>query len=73
MGLSWHGVEKSESENLGGNNIFENAERKNNFEVEKVGRKNSVIWNHNYSNLIQIDTNHANSNQLIPENSTNIG
>ena len=28
-----------ESENIGGNKIFENAERKNNFEVEKLGAK----------------------------------
>ena len=48
--LSWNGAEKSESENLGGNHIFENAERKNIFEVEKVGRKNSVIFNHKDSN-----------------------
>ena len=43
MGFSWHGVEKSESENLGGNNIFENAERKNNFEGENVGAKNLLF------------------------------
>ena len=42
-GLPWHIAAKSESENIGGNNIFENAERENNFEVEKVGHKNSVI------------------------------
>ena len=48
--LSWNGAEKSEIENLGGNHIFENAERKNIFEVEKVGRKNSFIFNHKDSN-----------------------
>ena len=40
---------KSENENLGGNNIFENSKPENNFEVGKVGRGNSVIWNHKYS------------------------
>ena len=38
-GLPWHGEVKSESENLDGNNFFKNAERKNNFEVEKLGAK----------------------------------
>ena len=55
------------------NNIFENSERKNNFWVEKVGRENSVIWYHKYSNSIHVDTNHADYNQLIPEYSTSIG
>ena len=32
-GLVWHGKMKSESENLRGNKIFENAERQNNFKV----------------------------------------
>ena len=36
----------SKSENLEGRHLFRNAERKNNFEKEKVGRKNSVIWYH---------------------------
>ena len=33
-GFLWHGAVKSESENIGGNKIFETAERKNNFEVK---------------------------------------
>ena len=36
---------KSESENLRGNTILVNSERENNSEVEKVGRKSTVIWN----------------------------
>ena len=32
-------IVKSEIENLGGNSIFENSERKNNFEVERLGKK----------------------------------
>ena len=68
-----HSAAKSESENLGGNRIFENAEHKNNFEVEKVGRKNSAIWNHKDSNSIDVDPNHTNLNQHITADSTNIG
>ena len=71
----WHGASKSESENLGGNNGFENAERKNNFEVEKVGRKNSVILNHidfNHINTNSDNSNHANLNQFIQDDSTTI-
>ena len=37
---SWLGKEKSESEKFGGNNILENAELKNNFEVGRVEHKN---------------------------------
>ena len=78
--LSWHGAERSENENLGGNNIFENAERKSNFEVGKVGRKNSVTFNHvdlNHINtdlnpLNQVDSNIADPNQSIPINLTAI-
>ena len=47
---SWHDTIKSESkktaENLKGNKIFKSAERKNNFEVEKIGRKTYVDCNH---------------------------
>ena len=39
MGSLWQGADKIESENHGGNNISENAERKNSFGVEKVGHK----------------------------------
>ena len=39
-GLSWYGTTKNESknlvENLRGNKIFKNAERENNFKVEKL-------------------------------------
>ena len=54
-GLPYHGTIKSESEilveNIRDNKIFKNAERENNFEIEKVGRKNSVNWNHTNSIL----------------------
>ena len=59
-GLPWNVAEKSEIENLGGTNIFENAERENSSEVEKAGRKNSVNWDNTYSvsiNEIQITPN----------------
>ena len=68
--LLWHVGAKIESENLGGSNIFENDERKNNFEVENFGRKSFVIWNHKDSDLIHVCLIHANSNQLIPDNLT---
>ena len=45
---------------------------KTNFEVEKVGNKNSLICGHKDYDLIHIDKNHADSNQLILVNSTNI-
>ena len=38
-GLPWYGTKKSENENLRGNKIFENTERRNNSKVEKIGRK----------------------------------
>ena len=69
----WHGTAKSESENPGGNRIFENDERKNNFEFKKDGHKNSAIWNHKDSDLIHIDPNHTESNQPIPDDFSNIG
>ena len=72
-GSSWHGTAKNERENLGGNIIFENYERENKFEVEIVGRKNSVIWNHTYSNSIHVDLNHVDRNKLIPADLINIG
>ena len=56
----WHCTEKSESKHPGYNIIFENAERENNFEVEKVGRKRSVIFNHVDSNHINTNSNHSN-------------
>ena len=70
-GSPWHGAAKSE--NLGGNKIFENAECENNFKVEKVGPKHSVIFNHKDSNWIHVDPNHTTPNQPIPSNSTNNG
>ena len=60
------------SENLGGKTIFENAEHKMYFEVEIFGRKNSVVWNHKYSDSIHVDPNHVDSNQFITANLTNI-
>ena len=71
-GLSWNGSEKRESENLGGKKIFQNAESKNNFEVEKVERKSSVIWNHKYSDLIHNYHIRTDLNQTRPDNSKNI-
>ena len=76
---AWHGTLKSESEKLTRKKI-ENAEYKNNSKVEKVGRKNSVTWNHTgsilnwnlkYPESIHFDTNHTNSNQPITASSTN--
>ena len=60
-GSPCHGAAKSEGENLGGNKNFENTEQENNFEAEKVGRKNSVIWNQNDSDSIHVDLNHIKS------------
>ena len=52
---SWHDTMKIESENLvenlRDNKIFNNDKFENNSEVEKVGRKNSVNWNHTKSIL----------------------
>ena len=49
-GLQYHFKIKIEGENLvenlRDNNIFKNNDRENNYETEKVGRKNSVRWNH---------------------------
>ena len=53
--------------------FFENADRENNFEVEKVGLNNSVIWNHWDSYSILVDLNQTNSDQPIPANLKNIG
>ena len=85
-GVTWHGTIKNESENLveniRGNNTIKNAEHKNNFEVKKVGHKQTVNWNktesildlnQKYSDLINIDPNHTNSIQPMTENLTNIG
>ena len=47
--------------------MFRNAERENNFEAEKFGRKKSIIWNHKYSKPIHVGTNHTNFNQTIPD------
>ena len=69
----WHGEATVESENLGGNKLFENVECKNNFEIGNVGRKNSVIWNHKESDLIHVDPNHTNLNQPITANLIKIG
>ena len=54
----WHGIVESESENIGGNKIFENAERKNNYSAEIFGRGKSSIWNHKYSNSIHVYPDH---------------
>ena len=52
---------------------FENAERENNFIVEKVWRENYLIWNHKDSDSIHIDLNYTNSNKPITDDLTNIG
>ena len=39
----------------------------------KIRRENSVIWNHIYSDSIHVNPKHNKSNQLVPDNSTNIG
>ena len=52
-----NGEEKSESENHGDNIIFENAERENSFEVEKVGREGFVILNQVNTNYISTNSN----------------
>ena len=64
---------KSESENLRGNKKIKNSDRGNNFEVEKVGRKNSIIWNLKRSKSVRVDTNRTNLIKTLPENSTKIG
>ena len=61
------------TDNLGGEKSFENADLESKLEVEKVGRKNSVIWNHKYSESIHVDPNHTDSNKPITDDSTNIG
>ena len=71
-GSMWYIIVNIESKYLRGNKIFENAERNNNFEVEKVGCKNSVIWNHKYSDSIHVDQNHTNFNLPVPYDSTRI-
>ena len=58
----------SEIENCRGKK--ENAERENSFEVEKVARENSVIWNLKYSDSIQVDNNHTDPNQPFPDDFT---
>ena len=69
-------------ENLRYNTIFKNYERRDNFNVENNGSKNSVIWNNidlilNWnqkdSDLIHVDLNHDYLNQPIPDGLTNIG
>ena len=47
--------------------------RRNNFQVKTFGHKNDVIWNYKDSESIHVNLNHAELNQLIPYNSTNIG
>ena len=71
---------KSENEKPRDNSIFENSKHENNFEVEKVGHKNSVILNYADSNHINADSNPSicadynqdNSNQSIPVDLTTI-
>ena len=52
-GSPWHGTMESTSENFTGNKIFNNSERKNNFKVEKVGRKNSCNFE---SQIFRLDS-----------------
>ena len=84
--LPCHGKIKNETgnilENLRDKIVFKNSERKDNFNVETFWHKNSVNRNHtksnlnynqNYSDLINVDLNHTNSDQPTSDNSTNIG
>ena len=64
---SWHGTVISEK--LGGGIIFKNAGRENNFEVEKVGHKNSEILNHVDSDHIDMNSNQSNSNHTVTNHS----
>ena len=68
--MAWHNENEIENlvENIRSNNISKNTECKSNFEVEKVGQKHSVNWNHTdliinwnkkYSNPIHVDPNHT--------------
>ena len=62
---------------LKGNINFKNVGYENNFEVEKYGRKNSIILDHVDSNQINaesdhVDLNHVNLNQLITADSATI-
>ena len=66
---SGHVTAKVESKNYGDNSIFENAERNNNFEVEKVGRKHSEILNYTGFNRIITDSDHSNYVDSNHENS----
>ena len=61
--------ETVKSENPEGNIILKTAGRENNFEVEKVRRKDSEISNHANSNHINTNSNHANSNHTDLNNS----
>ena len=70
-------AKKSESKNPGNKRIFEDADSKNNFEVEKVGHKNAMILNHadlnhinnDSNNSDQVDSNYADVKELIPTDS----
>ena len=75
---SWHGAEKKWMWKPWRQHHLKKTERENNFEVEKVGCKNSVNLNHVNSNHINTNPNpvnfkHTILNQLIPANSTNFG
>ena len=77
-GLTWRCTMKNETGKLVKNlrDIkFQNVKRQKNFNVEKVGRKNTLNWNHTnlilnwnqkYSDSIHVDTNHTELNSLIP-------
>ena len=47
---TWNGTMKNDTgnlvKNLRDNKIFKNSEHKDNFNVEKLGHKNSINWNH---------------------------
>ena len=69
-------------ENSRENKKNRNAEQNEYFEVEEVGRKNSVNWNHSDSILnwnqrksysTHVDPSYNDSNQPIPDNSTKFG
>ena len=64
-GSSWHDVAKSELENPGCSNIFEDFYCKNNLNLKKLG-KTFVIWNRKDSDSIHVNPNHVDSNWHIP-------
>ena len=68
-----HGTTKIKRENIRGNKNFENDMSENNYEVEKVRRKNSLVWNQEDSDSIHIYSNYNDTNQYLSTDSTSTG